>query len=63
LEIKQFFGGGSMKKTVCSMIRVITMAVALFTLQQLYNIGLAGVIAVGVTGIVWAVTTDVEHDP
>lgn len=51
-----------MKKTVCSMIRVITMAVALFTLQQLYNIGLAGVIAVGVTGIVWAVTTDVEHD-
>lgn len=52
-----------MKKTVCSMIRVITMAVALFTLQQLYNIGLAGVIAVGVTGIVWAVTADVEHDP
>ena len=37
-------------------------AVNLYSMQQLYNIGLAGVIAVGVTGIVWAVTTDVEHD-
>ena len=49
------------KKTVCSAIRVITMAAALFTLQWLYNIGLAGVIAVCVTGAVWAVTSDIEH--
>lgn len=40
----------------------INSAVNLYSMQQLYNIGLAGVIAVGVTGIVWAVTTDVEHD-
>ena len=49
------------KKVVCSAIRIITMALALVVLQQVYQVGLVGGIMVGLTGVVWAVTADIEH--
>lgn len=50
------------KKVVCSVIRIATMTLALVVLQQVYQVGLVGGIMVGLTGVVWAVTADIEHD-
>lgn len=49
------------KKVVCSVIRIAMMALALVVLQQVYQVGLVGGIMVGLTGIVWAITTNIEH--
>ena len=50
------------KKTVCPIIRIITMALALFVLHEVYQVGLVGGIMVGLTGVVWAVTANIEQD-
>lgn len=50
------------KKFVCRTVRICEMAVALTILQQVYQIGALGYFLVGLTGLVWAVTSDIEHD-
>ena len=50
------------KKTFCAAIRIATMAVSLTVLRQVYEIEALGYFLVGLTGLVWAVTTDIEHD-
>lgn len=50
------------KKTFCAAIRIATMTVSLVVLRQVYEIEALGYFLVGLTGLVWAVTTDIEHD-
>lgn len=50
------------KKTVCATVRIATMAIALTILRQLYEIGAAGYILVGLVGLVWSVTAAIEDD-
>lgn len=50
------------KKTIYSVVRIATMAVALAVLRQLYEIGAAGYILVGLVGLVWSVTAAIEND-
>lgn len=50
------------KKTFCAAIRIATMAVSLAVLRQVYEIEALGYFLVGLTGLVRAVTTDIEHD-
>lgn len=50
------------KKTFCQTIRVATMAVSLFVLCQVYEIGALGYFLVGLTGLVWSITAYIEHD-
>lgn len=50
------------KKTFCAAIRIATMAVSLIVLRQVYGIEGLDYFLVGLTGLVWAVTTDIEHD-
>lgn len=50
------------KKTFCTVIRVATMSVSLAILRQVYEIGALGYFLVGLTGLVWAVTADIEHN-
>ena len=50
------------KKVVCSVVRIVTMTLSLVVLQQVYKVGLVGGIMVGLTGVVWAVTANIEQD-
>lgn len=50
------------RKTICSVIRVISMSFELIILGMMYHIGLTGAILIGVVNIIWAITVDVEHD-
>lgn len=50
------------KKTICAAMRIATMAIALTVLRQLYEIGAAGYILVGLVGLVWSVTASIEDD-
>jgi len=49
------------KKTICSIIRIIEMIIAFAVLSQVYRIGLLGYFMVAITGIVWSVTSAIEH--
>ena len=50
------------KKTIYATVRIVAMAIALTILRQLYEIGAAGYILVGLVGIVWSVTAAIEND-
>lgn len=50
------------EKTFCQTIHVATMAVSLFVLRQVYEIGALGYFLVGLTGLVWSITAHIEHD-
>lgn len=50
------------KKSFCAASRIVTMTVSFVVLRQVYEIGALGYFLVGLTGLVWAVTTDIEHD-
>ena len=48
------------KKTICSIIRIVEMAIALIVLREVYQIGWLGYFMVVLTGLVWAVTSYIE---
>ncbi len=50
-----------MKKTICSVVRILEMAVALIILQKTYQIGLLGCLLVALTGLVCVVTAHIER--
>lgn len=49
------------KSTICSVVRIVEMTIALIVMREVYQIGCLGYLLVGLTGLVWSVTTDIER--
>ena len=48
------------KKTICSAVRVIEMAITLIIMRKMYGIGVVGYLLIALTAIVWSAAAVVE---